>query len=165
MSETAKAKPLFGIGGVTLLTVLLILCLTLFAVLALSFAQADLRLSEKNAGAIKAYYEAENHVYSLMAKATELWPANSSRPPASAFADALAGSIPSSADAREVSAREFDDGLVINASVRVMDESYLRVQLRMMPGEASSRWEVRQWQLIPPSPDESEIGFLPVYMP
>ena len=46
-------------GGITLMAVFLVLCLTVFGVLSLASAQADARLCEKNAAQVKAYYEAD----------------------------------------------------------------------------------------------------------
>ncbi|MCL1849759.1 MAG: hypothetical protein FWF83_08875 [Clostridiales bacterium] len=157
-----KAKPLFGIGGVTLLTVLLILCLTLFSVLALSSAQADLRLSEKNATTIAAYYAAENQAYALMANAEGMWPAGDSQPPMFVFAGELADAYPEEYD---VCADAEGDSIVISADIPVQEGSFLRVALTLRPEGGPSRWEVRQWQLMPPAQDEGDIAFLPVWMP
>ncbi len=43
----------------SVLTVLLALCLTLFSTLTLAAARSDLALSEKNAGTVTAYYQAD----------------------------------------------------------------------------------------------------------
>lgn len=47
-------------GGITLLTVFLVLCLTVFGVLSLVSARADARLCEKNTAQVKAYYAADS---------------------------------------------------------------------------------------------------------
>lgn len=48
-----------GVGVVTILTVLLVLCLTVFSALTLSTARADLALSHRNADTVQAYYAAD----------------------------------------------------------------------------------------------------------
>lgn len=48
-----------GIGVISIITVLLVLCLTIFSALTLSSAKADLALSQKNADTVAAYYEAD----------------------------------------------------------------------------------------------------------
>lgn len=53
-----KGNP-FGVGIATILTVLLVLCLTVFSALALSSARADLALSRTGADTIAAYYAAD----------------------------------------------------------------------------------------------------------
>ena len=157
MSEN-KGGPLYGIGGVTLLTVLLVLCLTLFAVLALSSAQADLRLSEKNARTVTAYYTAEGKAYDLMRVAGELWPAGIRQPSADEFARGLP---------TELSANAERDGeaILVSVDIPVQDDSFLRVAFSLRDGADASRWEIRQWQLLPPPQDEADIAFLPVWIP
>ena len=47
------------VGGITLLVTFAVLCLTVFAVLSVGTVQADGRLSDASAQAVKAYYEAD----------------------------------------------------------------------------------------------------------
>lgn len=48
-----------SIGGVTVLVIFTVLCLTIFSVLSLASAQADKRLSDKNLEQAARYYEAD----------------------------------------------------------------------------------------------------------
>ena len=48
-----------GVGVISILTVLLVLCLAVFAALTLSSARADLALSRRNADTVQAYYAAD----------------------------------------------------------------------------------------------------------
>ena len=157
MSEK-RGGPLYGIGGVTLLTVLLVLCLTLFAVLALSSAQADLRLSEKNARTVTAYYVAESKAYDLMRLSGELWPAGSRQPSADDFARGLPAELAAKAEREGETIR-------VSADIPVQDDSFLRVSFSVGAGADASRWAVSQWQLLPPPQDENDIPFLPVWIP
>ncbi|MPM23691.1 hypothetical protein SDC9_70165 [bioreactor metagenome] len=54
-----KGSSPLGVGIITIFIILVILCLTTFAVLTLSSARADLRLSHINADTVTAYYEAD----------------------------------------------------------------------------------------------------------
>ena len=47
------------VGGCSLLVIFAILCLTVFAILTLSTAKAELRLSQISADAVYAYYQAD----------------------------------------------------------------------------------------------------------
>lgn len=58
MSRRSMSAPA-GVGVIAILTVLLVLSLTIFSALALSTAQADLRLSQTNADTVSAYYAAD----------------------------------------------------------------------------------------------------------
>ena len=49
----------FGVGLITIITVLLVLTLSIFAALTLSTARADLALSEINAETVQNYYAAD----------------------------------------------------------------------------------------------------------
>ena len=171
--EERKGGPLFGIGGVTLLTVLLVLCLTLFAVLALSAAQADWRLSEKNAETVLAYYAAENEAYALINAAEDLL--------LMLDGGASAGTIPESvlmmlgvdallsenlsALGYEVAAEADGGGVLLSADIPVLRGSVLRVALFLESGDDAPHWEVRQWQLFPPAQDDEQIAFLPLLIP
>ena len=154
-----KAGPLYGIGGVTLLTVLLVLCLTLFAVLALSTAQADLRLSEKNARAVSAYYEAESQAFALIRQSGEIWPAGSGRPAPADFLAAFSSEV-------EAAWAELEgEGLLVSAEIPMQDGQLLQLAFHLKPGGQAERWEIRQWQLLPPAQDEGDIAYLPLHQP
>lgn len=55
-------------GGSSLLVIFSVLCLTVFALLALSTAQADGRLGEAAAEAVKDYYRADTEAQTVLAK-------------------------------------------------------------------------------------------------
>ena len=55
-------------GGVSLLVVFAVLCLTVFALLGLATVQADLRLADASARSVKAYYEADCRAQELLAR-------------------------------------------------------------------------------------------------
>lgn len=57
-----------GVGVITLIDVLLVLCLTIFSILTYSSARADLKLSQVNADAVTAYYAADSEAAELYAQ-------------------------------------------------------------------------------------------------
>lgn len=151
-----KQSPLFGVGGVTLLTVLLVLALTMFAVLTLSTAQADMRLSEKNARALKDYYIADSKAVSLQAKAAALWPVGSVKPESTVMLNALT-------DEYDVGVGDTDQGLIFFCDIPVTDTGQmLQLTLLLFPPDAAERWQVAQWQFVPPPAQMWDEPGLPV---
>ena len=66
MNQEKSASPV-GVGVITILTVLLVLCLTIFSALTLSTARADLALSRRGADMVTAYYGADAQAAALYA--------------------------------------------------------------------------------------------------
>lgn len=56
------------VGGSSLLVMFAVLCLTVFALLALSTVQADRRLSDTSARSVEAYYEADCRAEEILAQ-------------------------------------------------------------------------------------------------
>lgn len=67
MRQSQSAPSPFGVGIITIITVLLVLTLSIFAALTLSSARADLALSRINAETVSAYYEADAQAARLYA--------------------------------------------------------------------------------------------------
>lgn len=57
-----------AVGGVSLLVVFAVLCLTVFALLSLATVQADSRLSEASARAVSDYYAADYEAQCILAR-------------------------------------------------------------------------------------------------
>ena len=57
-----------AVGGSALLVIFAVLCLTVFAALALATVGADSRLSQKNADAAAAYYAADTQAETILAR-------------------------------------------------------------------------------------------------
>ena len=55
-------------GGISLLTVFAVLCLTVFALLSLSTIRADGRLAQASAQAVEDYYAADRQAQAVLAK-------------------------------------------------------------------------------------------------
>lgn len=65
MNFRVNHPSLIGVGVISVLTVLLVLCLSLFAALTLTSAKADLSLSQRNAQQVTAYYDADAQAVAL----------------------------------------------------------------------------------------------------
>ena len=156
--NTKKQSPLFGVGGVTLLTVLLVLALTMFAVLTLSSAQADMRLSGKNARAVEEYYAADKAAVTLQAQAAAMWPVGELRPEAAAVRNALAADY-------DLGVSEQEDGLMFFCDIPIADAGQvLRLTMFLAPPGSLSRWRIEQWQFVPPAVEFWEEPTLPVWL-
>ena len=57
-----------ALGGISLLVVFAVLCLTVFALLSLSTVRADQRLSDASARAVQAYYAADCQAQEILAR-------------------------------------------------------------------------------------------------
>ena len=149
-----KNSPLYGIGAVTILLVVLTLSLTAFTVLALNVAQADLRLSEANAAAVSNYYAADSLAAHLQAAAERFWPAGE-RPAALALEQYLQDEIRlltadmASSSEYQVSVSEAGQGLLIALVIEVREYQSLYLELYLGQPTASQRWQVWQWQTRP----------------
>lgn len=67
MDERRRFSPP-AVGGSSLLVIFAVLCLTVFAMLALSTVQADGRLSDAAADAVTAYYTADAQAEAILAQ-------------------------------------------------------------------------------------------------
>lgn len=67
MTDNRRFSPP-AVGGISLLSVFAVLCLTVFALLSLSTVQADKRLEEKSAQAVIDYYDADCRAQKLLAQ-------------------------------------------------------------------------------------------------
>ncbi len=63
-----KPKAGVQVGGTSIIMVFILLCLTIFAVLTLQSASADLRLANKSAEASTRYYEADTEAERILAQ-------------------------------------------------------------------------------------------------
>ncbi len=67
-----KPKSGVQVGGTSIIMVFILLCLTVFAVLTLQSASADLRLANKSAEASTRYYEADAEAERILAQIDEV---------------------------------------------------------------------------------------------
>lgn len=62
-----RRMPMPAVGGSSLLVIFAVLCLTVFALLALSTVQAGSRLSDRSAQAVLDYYQADSRAEEILA--------------------------------------------------------------------------------------------------
>lgn len=71
MAQQTRARERFSppaVGGISLLVVFAVLCLTVFALLALTTVQADKRLADASARAVTDYYAADCTAQEILAR-------------------------------------------------------------------------------------------------
>ena len=61
------SKPPFSMGGLSILMVFVMLCLTTFGVLTLVTARAEMRLTQKNAQSVTSYYASSSRSQEILA--------------------------------------------------------------------------------------------------
>lgn len=66
--RTKKRTPFIAVGASTILTIFAVLCLMIFALLALSTANTNAKLAQKAADNIKAYYQADKRAEELFSQ-------------------------------------------------------------------------------------------------
>jgi hypothetical protein len=163
MNDNKNPHSASGIGVVTLFVVLLILCLTVFAVLTFASANADMRLSEKNSEMVEAYYAADNAATRISADVTAFWKQGAPKPSASAR-EALEEKIAAYADARityadvsdvadDTGHTVSDPGLIVSYGVFVDTLLTLEVTLSLPRG---GECEVLSWRVTADEPDLGE---------
>lgn len=133
MSENRRSPNI--VGAMTVVTVLLVLCMTVFAVLTLVSAKADLRISRKNADTVQAYYDADTRAATLTADfAARLADGDD----AAASGEALAAEAPDCAVEVAV-----EDGVpVLTASVPVDARRTLDIRVRFGETPEYERWQL-----------------------
>lgn len=118
-----------AVGGISLLVVFAVLCLTVFALLALTTVQADTRLADASAKAVSDYYAADCKAQEILA-----W--------------LRAGEIPEG-----VEMRDWPGYGVYTASyeVPISDTQELQVEVELTEEEADYNWryQVVRWQAVP----------------
>lgn len=152
-----NTTPPSGIGLVSLFTVLMVLCISVFSVLSLVSARADWRITQRNAEAVTDYYVADAAAAQAAATlADRLWPAGTERPDSHTVASGLETICHLTA---QVTAR--GDGLTVTFSLPVDDLRRMDIEISMPQGgqcQFLSRKLVIQ-EGAEPAPDNS----LPVW--
>ncbi|WP_066685145.1 hypothetical protein [Christensenella intestinihominis] len=138
-----------GIGGVSILAVFVILCLTAFAALALTSAQADRTFAEKTAQAARAYYAADTAAEQRLAALAEA-------AGAPGFEAVLEGG--------GYTAEAVDGGILVSFTEPVDDTRELHVQVLFglgPDGAPTGKWERVLWRTQAlPYPEETQAANL-----
>lgn len=139
MADRSRDRESFSppaVGSSSLLVVFAVLCLTVFALLSLSTVRADIRLADRSAEAVTAYYEADTRAQEI-------------------FALLRAGETPDDVEVTVVETPQANssDALYFYA-VPMPNAQALQVQLVRL----GDRWRVARWQMVSTGtwvPDES----------
>ncbi len=117
-----------AVGGVSLLVVFAVLCLTVFALLALATVQADVRLADASAQAVADYYAADCRAQELLARLRR-------------------GERP---EGVEILERREEEAYIARYAVPISDTQELQVEVELTeePGDRR-RWRVIRWQAVP----------------
>ena len=112
-----------AVGGISLLVAFAVLCLTVFALLALTTVQADTRLADASAQAVSDYYAADCRAQELLARLRR-------------------GERPEGVELLDHTARY---------AVPISDTQELQVEVELTGEEADSggRYQVVRWQAVP----------------
>lgn len=115
-----------AVGGVTLLSVFAVLCLTIFALLSLSTVSANGRLSDASAKAVSDYYAADVKAQRVLALLRS-------------GADIQAAAEENTVDGITA------DGDVYSYSCKISERQTLEVEVRV----DGDNYAVRKWQAVP----------------
>ena len=133
--HTRPAGVGIGIGGVSILAVFVILCLTTFAALSLTSAQAGLTLAQKTAQAARSYYDADLAAEQRLAQLAE-----------AAGEPGWEASLPGNGYTVE----KQDGGVLVGFTQPVDDTRELHVQIHFALGPdglPDGGWERVLWQV------------------
>jgi uncharacterized membrane protein affecting hemolysin expression len=142
-----------GIGVTTLFVVLIVLCLTIFSVLAFASSSADLRLSSKNAEMAEKYYVADNLAVQISADVTSLWQQDAPRPDAAALLRLEEAIIGNPGVVYASAVDNGADGIHVSYSIVVDTLLTLAVELSI---PESGICEVQSWSLVAEEPEIME---------
>ena len=120
-----------AVGGTSLLVVFAVLCLTVFALLSLTTVQADVRLADASAGAVKEYYAADCQAQEILARLR-----NGEEPEGVEIIDKLGGHY------------------TARYAVPISDTQELQVEVEFLEdwvewADADWHYQVIRWQAVP----------------
>jgi len=117
------------VGGISLLVVFAVLCLTVFALLALTTVQADTRLADASAKAVTDYYAADCRAQEILARLR-----NGERPEGVETAGAVASYTVPISDTQELQVEVLLDYLLLDMET----DGYTVLRWQAMP---AGEWE------------------------
>ena len=125
MAQQSKPRERFSppaVGGISLLVVFAVLCLTVFALLALTTVQADTRLADASAKAVTDYYAADCQAQEILARLRR-------------------GEVPEGVES------QYLDSIIYRYAVPISDTQELQVEVLVDRTDGS--WSVLRWQSVP----------------
>lgn len=118
-----------AVGGISLLVVFAVLCLTVFALLALTTAQANVRLADASAQAVEEYYAADRKAQEILARLR-----GGDRPEGVQIAGVIASYAVPISDSQELQVDVMLDSLLLDAET----DGYTILRWQMAP---TQEWE------------------------
>ncbi len=139
-----RSRSIISTGTVTIVLIFVMLCMVTFAVLSLASAQADLRLSQKNADRSEAYYDAENRASDILFLISDRMVESKGQPDESSWYSFMRSSLEGN------SGITFTDDSHLNYSVESGEEQLLHVSLRLSYDGAGrpGHYEILAWQIV-----------------
>lgn len=136
-----------GVGGSSILVIFVLLCLTAFATLSLTTANADRSLTLRTAQAAQNYYEADARAEEILGEVDYLLVGFRRQAVSqSAYFDLCEQRLPESIAGMNVSRVE-NNSLRLSYTVPAGDGAELAVVLRVSPG-MTGRFELEEWKLV-----------------
>lgn len=150
-----------GAGGITVFMVLAVLILAVFAVLTMSSAMMDMRLSEKNADMAQLYYGLDSKATKMLAAAEKCW--FSGITDSGEIAAALYKIDP---EAEIAVGPDTHAGICyISVTIPAGEGRLFAVEAYVKAVEGSPAWTIEKWTFSPASFSEEQIDTgLPVYV-
>ena len=156
MADKNKA-PMYGVGIVSIFMIFAVLCLMTFALLSISSAKADLRLSEKNAQYVAGYYSLTGYGSEVIDATVQLWQGEE-RPAVETVQNAITAQQDGERSIVSQSVTQTDDGLAISFTVKLAgSESTLN------PPQAERRCDFDNYTFLSADNTEQIDWGLPVW--
>ena len=162
MADKNKA-PMYGVGIVSIFMIFAVLCLMTFALLSISSAKADLRLSEKNAQYVAGYYSLTGYGSEVIDATVQLWQGEE-RPAVETVQNAITAQQDGERSIVSQSVTQTDDGLAISFTVKLAgSESTLSVGYTLNPPQAERRCDFDNYTFLSADNTEQIDWGLPVW--
>lgn len=165
--NTKKSASGTGVGGITVFMVLAVLVIAVFAMLTMSAAQADLRLSEKNDQLTRLYYDLDAKGARLLATLESVLKAAAGGDYGSQR-DLMAGVMPEILDPEakaNLTVREDNPAQVmLDICVPAGVNRWFYIVASLDASDPASTWRIEQWSLGSASfgGEEIDVG-MPVF--
>ncbi|MDD2954830.1 MAG: hypothetical protein PHD67_00790 [Oscillospiraceae bacterium] len=143
------------VGTATILTVFMVLCLSIFGVLSVVSAQADLKLAQKTGEAVRDYYAADARGEEDLARVDAILKAQLEETQGQPGLDDLQRASLKLTQAG-FTANLGEEGLLISWSEEAGEGQTLEIELAAPLSPSSVRWDIRRWQLVRTAQEEEE---------
>ena len=163
MNRNKSQKTIISTGIVSIVLIFVMLSMLTFAVLSLTSAQANLRLSRLSADRTTSYYEAENAANDILIRVNDTL--NETYPLADSQADFCFLAQNALADINDI---DFPDDSHVAYGVPLGNNQTLAVELALTyePSDGGKHYSITSWQAVSAydwSPDETLNLGIPIF--